>query len=82
MEVFELRGPNRNPGVIFEQAWVDTRSHIVFVIAESGDEEATLEELQEVLGPKTGSSVFEYFQSGEKLTAEGAEGAEGAEDEK
>jgi hypothetical protein len=38
MEAFELRGPNRNPGVTLKQAWVDTRSHIVFALAESADE--------------------------------------------
>lgn len=38
MDVFEMRGPNRALGVTFQQAWVDTRSHVVFVLAESGDE--------------------------------------------
>lgn len=38
MDAFELRGPNRNQGVTVQQAWVDTRSHIVFVLAESSDE--------------------------------------------
>lgn len=38
MDAFELRGPNRNPGVNFKQAWIDSRSHIVFVLTESADE--------------------------------------------
>jgi len=38
LDIFELRGPNRNPGVTIQQAWVDTRAHIVFVLAHSDDE--------------------------------------------
>ena len=35
---FELRGPNRNPGVAFRGAWIGKRSDLVFVLCESDDE--------------------------------------------
>jgi hypothetical protein len=38
MEIFETRGPSRNPGVLFRQAWIGTRSDLVFVLAESDSE--------------------------------------------
>ena len=38
MESFELRGPNRNPGVTFGGAWIDTHSDVVFVLVESDSE--------------------------------------------
>jgi len=38
IEAFEQRGPSRNPGVIFRQGWIDTRSQIAFVIIESSDQ--------------------------------------------
>jgi len=37
IDAFELRGPSRNPGVRLHQGWIDTKSHIVFVIIESSD---------------------------------------------
>lgn len=39
MDAFELRGPNRNPGVAFRGAWVGIRSELVFALVESDDEE-------------------------------------------
>jgi hypothetical protein len=38
LEAFELRGPNRNPGVTLQQGWVNSSSHIVFVLAESAEQ--------------------------------------------
>ncbi len=38
VEAFELRGPNRNPGVSFRGAWVGTRSDVIFALGESTDE--------------------------------------------
>src|SRR5436309_3026979 len=38
LEAFELRGPNRNPGVAFRGAWVGTQSDVAFVLVESGDQ--------------------------------------------
>jgi len=37
LEAFELRGPNRNPGVALRDAWFGTDSDVVFVLAESGE---------------------------------------------
>ena len=38
IQVFEQRGPNRNPGVTFRGAWIGTHSDIVFVLIESAHE--------------------------------------------
>jgi Protein of unknown function (DUF3303) len=38
VEAFELRGPNRNPGVTFRGAWVGARSDVVYVLIESTDD--------------------------------------------
>ncbi|HEY2894660.1 MAG TPA: DUF3303 family protein [Pirellulales bacterium] len=38
MDAFELRGPNRNPGVALRGAWVGIRSELVFALVESEDE--------------------------------------------
>ena len=38
VDIFETRGPNRNPGVSFRQAWVGTKSDVVFVLVESESE--------------------------------------------
>jgi len=38
VEAFELRGPNRNPGVSFLGAWIGTKSDAAFVLVESSDE--------------------------------------------
>lgn len=38
VEVFELQGPNRNPGVKMRGAWIGNRSDIAFVLAESDDQ--------------------------------------------
>ena len=38
IEAFELRGPSRNPGVTFQNAWIGKHSDMVYVLAESADE--------------------------------------------
>jgi len=38
VEVFEQRGPNRNPGVKFLGAWLGNQSHVAFVLVEGEDE--------------------------------------------
>lgn len=38
VEVFEQRGPNRNPNIKFEKAWLGSRSDVAFVVVESSDE--------------------------------------------
>ena len=38
VDAFEKRGPNRNPGVTFRQAWVAASADVVFVLAEGTDE--------------------------------------------
>jgi hypothetical protein len=40
IELFEQRGPNRNPGVSFRGAWIGAQADIAFVLVESPDEEA------------------------------------------
>jgi hypothetical protein len=42
MEVFERRGPSRNPGVTLRDAWIGAKSDVVFVLVES-DELASVE---------------------------------------
>jgi hypothetical protein len=42
MDLFELRGPNRNPGVKYRGAWLGTRSDIIFVVGEA-DSDALVE---------------------------------------
>lgn len=42
-EVFELRGPNRHPGVKFLGAWIGSRSDLAFVLVE-GDEESHVQD--------------------------------------
>ena len=37
-EAFELRGPNRHPGVSFRGAWIGSRSDVAFALIESADE--------------------------------------------
>jgi hypothetical protein len=37
VEAFEQRGPNRNPGVTFEGAWVGNHSDVAFVLVDSED---------------------------------------------
>jgi hypothetical protein len=39
MEAFELRGPNRNPGVTLQGAWIGKSEEVIFVLAESVDED-------------------------------------------
>jgi hypothetical protein len=34
---FEERGPNRNPGVKFRDAWIGERDHVIYVLVESDD---------------------------------------------
>jgi hypothetical protein len=38
VEAFEMRGPNRNPGVTFEGAWIGHHSDVAFVLVKSEDE--------------------------------------------
>jgi hypothetical protein len=38
VDAFDLRGPNRNPGVSLHAAWVGTNSDVVFALGESEDE--------------------------------------------
>ena len=38
LEQFDLRGPNRYPGVTFRDAWINTRAEIIFVLGESNEE--------------------------------------------
>jgi Domain of unknown function (DUF3303) len=38
METFELRGPNRNPGVTLQGAWIGKNEEVIFVLVESTDE--------------------------------------------
>ena len=39
MEAFELRGPNRNPGVTPQGAWIAKNEEVIYVLAESADED-------------------------------------------
>jgi hypothetical protein len=39
VDLFELRGPNRAPGVSFRNAWIGTRTEQIFVLCESADEQ-------------------------------------------
>jgi len=38
LEAFELRGPNRNPGVTLLGAWIGKNDDVIFVLVESTDE--------------------------------------------
>ncbi len=38
VELFEQRGPNRNPGVIFREGWIAKDSDCAFVLVEGADE--------------------------------------------
>lgn len=38
LQMFEQRGPNRDPGVTLRNAWIGTRSDVVFVLIESTSE--------------------------------------------
>ncbi len=38
VEAFETRGPNRNPGVTFQGAWIGTNTDVVFALVESESE--------------------------------------------
>ena len=38
LELFESRGPNRNPGVTFRGGWIGVESDLVFVLVEAPDE--------------------------------------------
>ena len=39
VDAFELRGPNRNPGVKFLGAWVGRQAEVLFILVESESEE-------------------------------------------
>jgi hypothetical protein len=38
VQAFELRGPSRNQGVTFVNAWIGNQSDMVYVLAESAEE--------------------------------------------
>ena len=38
VQAFEQRGPNRNPGVTFQGAWIGKNADVVFALVESDDE--------------------------------------------
>jgi hypothetical protein len=38
VEAFEQRGPNRNPGVAFQGAWIGKSSDVVFALVESAEQ--------------------------------------------
>lgn len=38
VDLFELAGPNRASGVSFRNAWIGTRSELIWVLCESTDE--------------------------------------------
>ena len=38
VEAFDLRGPNRIPGVSFRGAWIGTRNDVIYVLGEGADE--------------------------------------------
>jgi hypothetical protein len=38
LEFFEMRGPNRTPGVTFRGAWLGKTSDLAFVLVESPDD--------------------------------------------
>jgi hypothetical protein len=38
MGTFELRGPNRNPGVSLQGAWIGKNEEVIFVLVESTNE--------------------------------------------
>jgi Domain of unknown function (DUF3303) len=38
LELFELRGPNRNPGVTLKGAWIGKNEEVIYVLAESEDD--------------------------------------------
>ena len=38
VELFERRGPSRNPGVTFRGAWIGAESDQAFVLVEAADE--------------------------------------------
>ena len=39
MEAFELRGPNRNPGVTLLGVWIGKSEEVIYVLAESPHDE-------------------------------------------
>ena len=43
LETFELRGPNRNPGISYRGAWIGAHDDTVFVLVE-GEDEALVEQ--------------------------------------
>jgi Domain of unknown function (DUF3303) len=38
VQAFEQRGPNRNPGVTLQGAWIGKNTDVVFALVESADE--------------------------------------------
>ena len=46
IEAFELRGSNRNPGVTLRGAWIGKNEEVVFVLAESDNEDLLVKAAQ------------------------------------
>jgi hypothetical protein len=42
VDAFTLRGPNRNPGVEFKDAWLGKQDDLIFILCES-DEQSLVE---------------------------------------
>lgn len=57
MESFELRGPNRNPGVTYKGGWIATREEVVFVLVES-DDDTSVEQALKNWNPPADVSVY------------------------
>ncbi len=38
LDIFEVQGPNRTAGVTISNAWIGTRSDLIFVMCESAEE--------------------------------------------
>jgi hypothetical protein len=48
VEAFELYGPTRKAGVSFQNAWLDSKSNIVFALYE-GEDEALVKQVSQTL---------------------------------
>lgn len=46
MEAFDVRGPNRNPGVALRGAWIGKNEEVIYVLAESDDEDLLVKAAQ------------------------------------
>ena len=43
LEAFEVRGPNKNPGVTLKVAWIAKNEETVFALVESDDEKLVVD---------------------------------------